>query len=159
MANSLTDSCLIKQRAPPRINSPHSLTCAGLWGATSGLLFFPQVFASFIHWTSEAASVYVLQPYWTFLTLALAYTTTVLTSNSDLHFALCIQGTRVSPFPLLTYLQAMTSWHTSPAPFLPLLCWFLINVSKRLLPMETQFTKLCSKLFLYTVENHPPTLK
>lgn len=171
MAKAHTNSYLIKQSILRRVNSSSSLTCAGLWGTISGLLFLLVVSVS-IHFldikcwafSSESPSVYVLQPTWNFLTLALAYllwysTETILTSNSDLCSDFCIHGTHISPLPLLIYLQVMASWQTSPAAFPPLLCWFLISVGQLLLPMKTQFTKLGSKSFLYPFRNQPYTLK
>lgn len=171
MAKAHANSYLIKQSALCRVNSSSSLTCAGLWGTISGLLFLLGVSVS-IHFldikcwafSSESPSAYVLQPIWNFPTLALAYlpwysTETILTSTSDLCYDLCIHGTHISPLPLLIYLQVMASWHTSPAPFPPLLCWFLISAGQLLLPMKTQFTDLGSKSFLYPFQNQPYTLK
>lgn len=155
--------------APQRLNRPRALSPvrgSEVPVLVSVLLLLISASIYFLYlkrevYSSESASVYVHQRTWNFLTLTgtahllWCYPITSLTSSSDLCFALCIHGTHVLPLSLLIYHQVVASWHTNPASFLSLLCWFLIHVGRWLLPMETQLTKLCSLLLILLKTTHP----
>lgn len=113
IVKAYTNPCLIKQVISHRMRSPSSLyLCWPLRGHFWPSLFLildsaSTYFLDIKCWVySSESPICVSQTTWNVLTLTLAYllwyyTITILTSNSDLCFDLCIHDTHVSPFPLL----------------------------------------------------------